>query len=712
MSLALALALAPASAVIPLAIEPPPAVDPCPLFDRGAQADVPRPVDSRDLAQLADIGRVDANPSPSPFAASPDGKRIAFVVRRGNPDANAYCQRLLVMPLDASDPPVERDRGGELIQNTIDLRNFTAITVAETRVVPPRWSPDGRTIAYLKRVDRATQVWLVDAATGAARRASLMPDDVEDFAWTTDGTGVIVATRPALRRELEAIAQEAKTGYLFDDRFGPHFADQPLPTSPMPTEYSRWDLAHGSIRAAAADEKALLLPQRSGPVPANARNFAIAPDGTAAWTEPRDAGALLSASQLVIGHPDGRRSVCSKARCQGVQGMWWADDGRTLYFLQRPGWPFSRSNLFAWTLGSVTPRRILETDDALIGCAKSERELVCLREAATKPRRLVAIDLRSGHERLIFDPNSGFARLLLGRTERFRFHNAYGVESHADLVLPPDHHPGQRHPLVVVQYVSDGFLRGGLGDEVPIQVLAGRGFAVLSFSRPDFVSAALEASSERAMRQANRDNWADRRNVQSSLEIAVRLALATGTVDADRMGISGFSDGTSTTQWALINSTLFKAASIGGCCEDMQAYPLTGGPFFERFGREQGYRFFEPDAPQFWKPMSLVFNADRIATPILIQTGDTEYESGLDVVAAWRLRGNPIELYVLDREGHVKTQPAHRLAMYERTVDWFEFWLRGRMDCSPTKARQFDRWRAMKGAPSAPVCIAPLSTAP
>ena len=709
-----AVALALGSAIIPLDLPPRPRVDPCPMFDRAPPAAVARPVTSRDLATMADIGRSDPNDAPSPFGVSPDGRQIAFIVRRGNPSANGYCQRLLVMPLDARTAPVERDRGGTFIRDLFDLRNFTAFAAGWARVVAPRWSPDGRSLAFLKRVDDATQVWLVDVAGGTeAHRATAMPDDVEDVAWTADGTGLVVATRPAVRRQLEAIADEAVGGYLFDDRFGPHFANQPLPTEPVPLDYARWGLVDGAVRPATTDDIARLVPARPGQIPAGARIFAIAPTGNIAWTEPRDAGALLSASQLVIADASGKRVVCDQPRCTGVSRLWWSDDSRTLFAVQRTGWPASQTRLLGWRIGTPAPRTVMTTDDALIGCGRSGDALICAREGATRPRRLVAIDPNTGRERLIYDPNPDFARLRLGASQRFHIRNAYGLASVADLVLPPDHRKGERHPLVVVQYTSDGFLRGGTGDEVPIQALAGRGFAVLSFSRPDFVPAALAAGNELAMRQANRKDWIDRRNVQSSLDLAVQRAIATGTIDPDRMGISGFSDGASTTQWALINTRLFKVAALGSCCEDMQAYPLTGGPAFERYGREMGYRFFEPDAPIVWKPMSLALNADRLATPILVQTGDSEYEVGLDVVSAWRRHGNPIELFVLDHEGHFKVQPAHRLAMYERTVDWFAFWLKREMDCGSTaKNAQYARWRAMKGAPANARCAPSASPSP
>jgi dipeptidyl aminopeptidase/acylaminoacyl peptidase len=97
--------------------------------------------------------------------------------------------------------------------------------------------------------------------------------------------------------------------------------------------------------------------------------------------------------------------------------------------------------------------------------------------------------------------------------------------------------------------------------------------------------------------------------------------------------------------------------------------------------------------------MSLVLNADKVDAPILIQTGDSEYEAGLDVVSAFRKRGKGIELIVLDNEPHFKWQPAHRLAIYERVVDWFSFWLRHEMDCSAAKQRQYERWISMRGAP-------------
>ena len=97
--------------------------------------------------------------------------------------------------------------------------------------------------------------------------------------------------------------------------------------------------------------------------------------------------------------------------------------------------------------------------------------------------------------------------------------------------------------------------------------------------------------------------------------------------------------------------------------------------------------------------MSLILNVDRIDVPILIQAGDSEYEGSLDVVETFSHNNKAIELYVFPDESHVKWQSSHRLAMYERVVEWFEFWLMGRLNCNPSREAQYARWSAMEGAP-------------
>ena len=57
----------------------------------------------------------------------------------------------------------------------------------------PRWSPDGRTIALVRKeltAGRRSCIWLKDVATGAGRRLTLGPDDRQP-SWSPDGKNLV-----------------------------------------------------------------------------------------------------------------------------------------------------------------------------------------------------------------------------------------------------------------------------------------------------------------------------------------------------------------------------------------------------------------------------------------------------------------------------------------------------------------------------------------
>jgi hypothetical protein len=59
-------------------------------------------------------------------------------------------------------------------------------------------------------------------------------------------------------------------------------------------------------------------------------------------------------------------------------------------------------------------------------------------------------------------------------------------------------------------------------------------------------------------------------------------------------------------------------------------------------------------------------------------------DDGLEVARpALQDAGKPVEMHVFPEEHHQKWRPVHRLNIYRRNVQWFEFWLMGREDPEP-----------------------------
>lgn len=650
-------------------------------------ASAQRPITPRDLIGLRDFGSLDNSASQNVFSLSPDGKTVALMLRRSDPDTDSYCFGVLLVPIDGSAPPRLVDVGGEYIQSAVDIRGIPAVPTGVPRSYPPVWSPDGRWLTYLRRDGGVTRAWYVGLDGRPARPAGELKTDALAVRWAASGKGLVVTIRPSLDLGRAEIEREGKTGFHFDERFASLNEDRPLPPSTLlPEEEVTVDVATGNIG-----------PTRSAsPNDTRAVADATSVGGWRASARRDDPSLPYSATPLRV-QRDGKMLSCRQDICgDHVAGIWWLSDD-TLLFL-RAGYAGNggRSALFRWRVGrDSVPQRVLVTDEALFGCQLGLGRLICAREAAAQPRQIVAVDPASGRMTVLFDPNPDFARFRLGSVARLVWTLPDGTATYGDLVLPPDHRPGQRHPLIVTQYISRGFLRGGTGDEYPIQVLAARGFAVLSFQRPALLAGAAKVHDLVELQKINIAGWAERRMIVTALEMGVDTVIRRGVADPSKVGLTGMSDGATTTQFALNHSSRFAAAAISSCCDEPSGL-FDSGPAYGEATLAWGYPRPGPGHAAFWAPMSLAMHAEGWRTPLLIQVPDMEYRWGLETLESFRLSGAPVDAYVYSDEHHVKWHPAHKLAVYERSVAWFDFWLRGVRAGDGARGPELARWEEMK----------------
>ena len=652
-----------------------------------------RPLEPDDLVRLRDIGPAQPDAFAQPLVTvSPEGRRAAFQLRRADPDRNAYCLAMAVIELRPGARPILVDQGGEIMLLTTDYSGAAGFPTGLPLAVTPRWSPDGRWIAFLKRVGGTTQVWRAMADGSGSTPVTRSLVDVVDFRIGGDGSKIIYATRPALQRALEAIEREGLSGFHYDDRYSPVTSNRPFPESPIERRFEVLEIAAGTVREALPEEAALLtgsedLAAAAG-APAAARSERLRIDST-----DLSGGASLGSFHATL--VDGSSATCVPAECAGATRPWWTADARRVRFFRREGWARASTAIHEWDPASGSVRRLYLTDDVLADCTPSADGLICLREGSLEPRRLERLDPATGARELLFDPNPEFAHLTLGGAERLRWSNAFDLEAIGDLVFPVGYRRGERYPLVVVQYDTRGFLRGGTGDEYPIQAFANRGYAVLSVRRPMSVGAARGARTFEEGNRLNLEDFADRRSVLSSLETGVRLAIDRGVADPVRIGITGLSDGATTTISALLHSPLFAAAAMSSCCFDTTLV-MRVGPAGAREFREVGYPGMHGRNDPFWRWISLSVNAHRIRTPILLQLSDDEYWSALETYTSLREAGAPVDMYIFPGEHHTKWQPAHRLAVYRRSLDWFDYWLRGIRSSAPDRQSELEHWDALR----------------
>src|SRR6266852_7976209 len=122
---------------------------------------------------------------------SPDGQFVAYTVTIHSLKDDKSETRIWMLP----------SSGGDAIP----------LTAEGSSSEHPRWSPDGKFLAFLSaRNEGKTQVWLLNRLGGEAQRLTDTPQDVDDFAWSPDARRLVLVLRDPSPEELEAAKDKDK----------------------------------------------------------------------------------------------------------------------------------------------------------------------------------------------------------------------------------------------------------------------------------------------------------------------------------------------------------------------------------------------------------------------------------------------------------------------------------------------------------------------
>ncbi|HVH87876.1 MAG TPA: prolyl oligopeptidase family serine peptidase, partial [Terriglobales bacterium] len=326
-------------------------------------------------------------------------------------------------------------------------------------------------------------------------------------------------------------------------------------------------------------------------------------------------------------------------------------------------------------------------------CAVSASAAVCVAAGPASPPSLESIDLTSGKRKVLFDPNSQLRSAYHPRIRFLRWNIGDGLEAGGVLILPSQS-PHAPVPLYINYYTCDGFLRGGTGDEWPIPQLLEAGYAVACVN-----SVALPGPQEGV------------RNYEVALKVVRTLVdklSNDGIIDRSKIAMGGLSFGSEVALWVAAHSHLLAVLSISSGQLEPSDYWLGTMPGSDiPATRRRVWGLGSPEeTPARWQIVSPALNADKIRIPVLLQLPEQESRNIAELYSRLYQEGTPTELYAFPDEAHIKIQPRHRLAAYERNLDWFRYWIEDARDSNPAKADQYRRWDKLRNrwrplAPSA-----------
>ena len=617
---------------------------------------------------------------------SPDGKWVAYTVSTPSLQDNRNVSRVWVAELATGKTRQITDGPGSDRQ--------------------PRWSPDGKTLAFISTREGGAQVWVLPIAGGDARKVSSLADGASDPLWLPDGSGLLVVSdvKWPERQEIDvrngSYPTEARiwTGLFWrhwdDFRAGKrqHLFRVDL-ASGKATDLTRVDIDIPTIATGgdgdvtvSPDGKDILVAMHGDTAVADNTNVDIyAVDGPnlhrittnqGADHTPRYSPDNRWASYLSMERPgfeaDRLRLMVADRRAGtpapvdatagwnlSVGSYRWCPNSRCVYAVVEER---GRDNIYRIDVPGFKRTRVITGGlNTNVQVAPDNRTLVYVHQSNTQPPEVWV-----GNKALTHHNDSAIAALDLPPLEEFGFVGALGDSVFGWTQKPPNFDPSRKYPLV---YLIHGGPQGAWTDywgaRWNYQMFAARGWVVAA------VNFHGSTGYGQKFTDAISQHWGDHpfEDLMKGLDVVVRLPY----VDSTRMGAAGASYGGYMILWIAGQTNRFKVlvdhdgvfnpVSMAGSTEELWFTDWEfGGPLY---GNRALY--------EKWSPLNHVTNWK---TPLLVVHGQLDYRVDLSegyqaFTAAKRMGVDAKFLYFPD-EGHWVLRPRNRRLWWGTVLDWLE----------------------------------------
>jgi dipeptidyl aminopeptidase/acylaminoacyl peptidase len=639
----------------------------------------PRPLT---LISLAEIPRI------QDVQLSPDGRFVSYMLARADWKANRLVAHIWRQATD----------GGTPLQ----------ITNGDAGDATARWSPDGRTLAYMTRGDSGLQLFLVSADGGQPRQLTHHVTGVYGGvapAWAPDGSALYFLAadaRPDLERERERLRDDI---YVFDEDFLQRHLWKVTAAGGIEQRLTDGPFSVLSFRVSRDGTR---IVQHRAPTPLVADNDrgevwvsdalggdprAVTSNGieeTEAELSPdntqllflADANARLepyhSAALFIVPATGGSPTTLLPDFPYAVDHATWAPDGRSILAVVNMG---VHSELFR--IDMTTRRATALTDGRhsvqFWSLVASAGRMVFQLDEPTRLGDAWTLPIDGGTPKRVTKVYDDFARdTALPRQEKVTWRGADGTLIEGLLFYPMGYQRGTRYPMVVQLHggplESDkfGFGPGVLLNYVP--VLTTRGYAVF---RPNYRGSA--GYGDAFLRDVVGNYFNNMHlDVLAGVDFLVRL----GVADPDRLAVMGWSAGGHLTNKLITFTTRFKAASSAAGVANWTSL------FAETDTRSARTAWFgglpwgpDAQADAFWRS-SPIKDASRVRTPSLLFAGEGDARvplpQAIEMFRALQANGVPSRLYVAPREGHQWSELRHQVFKANAELEWFERYVRQR----------------------------------
>ena len=692
------------------------------LLPAMVQAQPHRPMSPADILRVATV---------SDPQISPNGDWVVYTVSTTEGEQTVSTlwlvrsgERLSAIPPTSRQP--EQRRNWELPRNPA-----RPLLPAGWSAANPRWSPDGKSIAFLSTHDGQHGIWV----SGPERRLPRFVAAVretnffityagESLAWSPDSKMIAYVSASEEADSLDGSSKnedprvidriQYKSRTSFSDRLRTHVwltdVDQPQPR--LLTSGPFYD--HAVRFSPTGDEIAFVSNHEADPDANNNSDiFAVnlrgqvrqitqtagceyepawSPDGKSiAYTATkRDVTTIDSVAEdthvwVTSASGDNRRELTADLD-RRARGPRWSGDSRSVFCLAGDS---GRTLVYRIAVEGGKARPLFDNEVAVRSKAADYVSLLprfyqisgfSVTIGSPTLLALTVSDALHPAEIWMADPdqqvwrpwsrhNPAFQDIPLVEPDEIKFKSFDGTEIQGWLMKPLGWREDRKYPMILSIHGGPHGMYGYAFNPT-FQVYAARGYAVL-YLNPRGSNGYGQKSSDGTI---NEWGGGDYRDLMAGVDEALRRY---SWIDGNRLGVTGGSYGGFMTNWIITQTPRFRAAVSAASVSNLVSFYSTSlyqDLIHAEFG---GFPWDNYDLLWQWSPLRYVRQAQ---TPTLFihgeQDNDVHITQAEEMYMALRRRGVETVLVRYPREGHGLREPRHRVDALERTLAWFDRFLK------------------------------------
>jgi dipeptidyl aminopeptidase/acylaminoacyl peptidase len=615
---------------------------------------------------------------------SPDGSQVVYTVTSMDRARNSYSSNLWLVPAGGGTP--------------------SQLTAAEANDSTPRWSPDGKKIAFASNRDGKAALWIVDVATKEARMLALwersnffLSKAGEMFCWSPDSKQLafVAADKPAEAestdpRVITRLQYKSRTS--FSDNLRSHIYVVSVDDGKT-RQITRGKFDEHSINWSPQGDEILFLSNRAVDPDANFNYDIFAVDLTRgkerritntpgvefspAWSPDGSFITYTATSRKlttidsvaedthvwVISARGGEGVEISASLDRRASAPQWSADGEQVFFLAG-----DRGKTLVYKVsrdgGNVSPLFDRQAQVASFSVAKTAKVIFTMSDEMT-PAEIYALQKPGEIQRLTSLNTEMVESLSLVKPENIRFKSFDGAEVEGWLMRPANLAEGKKCPMILTIHGGPHGMYGYSFNHAN-QVYAARGYGVL-YLNPRGSTGYGQKFSDGTI---NEWGGGDYQDLMKGVDYALEKYK---WIDESRLGVTGGSYGGFMTNWVITQTPRFKAAVASASLSNLISFYATSLYQDLIHVEFKGLPWDNYDLLWKYSPIRYVKN---VSTPTMFihgeQDNDVHITQAEEMYMALKRRGIETVMVRYPREGHGLREPAHRLDQITRMLAWFD----------------------------------------